>query len=183
MSRRNESPPAWDKDKQQVRAAPIDRQSPDLRDATSCTERPRLAPMKRLDSWRWRYFDTVGQMWVATRFAMTEADAKRQYPNGAEKVESTITTRGIPDDETNKTTVAPIDPVDEAWQSRVRPRRNWRAGWRQRTRCSTLRASVHRLARAPCSSAAIRLDTSRRPSRRPPGFGQRRTPLPLTRAA
>jgi hypothetical protein len=74
-----------------------DRRGPDRRK----TERRRLSPMKRLDLWRWRYFDSVAFKWVETDVAMTEADAKLQLPEGTEKVLSTREERWVPDGETD----------------------------------------------------------------------------------
>ena len=36
--------------------------------------------MKRLELWRWRYFDPVRKRHVTTGFVLSEADAALQYP-------------------------------------------------------------------------------------------------------
>ena len=57
--------------------------------------------MKRLDLWRWRYFDAAAFKWMETNVAMTEADAKLQLPEGAEKMRSTHEERWVPDHESD----------------------------------------------------------------------------------
>jgi len=42
--------------------------------------------MKRLELWRWRYYDPIRKRKVTTRFVLSEADAAQQFP-GATKVE------------------------------------------------------------------------------------------------
>ena len=78
------------------------------------TERPRLSPMKRVDLWRWRFFDPVCQEWATTRFVMSEADAKLEFPDGAEKVEGSLKSSWVPDDEASDTAVAaPVDRIGD----------------------------------------------------------------------
>jgi hypothetical protein len=69
-------------------------------------ERPRLTSMKRLDLWRWRYFDPVGFKWMVTNSVMSEADAKQQFPDGAEKVEGSLEARWLSENETDASAVS-----------------------------------------------------------------------------
>jgi len=53
--------------------------------------------MKRIELWRWRYFDPVRKRHVTTRFVLSEADAAQQYPDGATKVEGSLEVRNVPE--------------------------------------------------------------------------------------
>ena len=53
--------------------------------------------MKRLELWRWRYFDPVRKRHVTTRFVLSDADAAVQYPDGATKVEGSLEVRNVPE--------------------------------------------------------------------------------------
>ena len=53
--------------------------------------------MKRLELWRWRYWDPVRKKQCTTRFVLSEADAAVQFPDGATKVESSLEVRNVPD--------------------------------------------------------------------------------------
>jgi len=52
--------------------------------------------MKRLELWRWRYFDPVRKRHVTSRALLSDADAAVQYPDGATKVEGSLEVRQVP---------------------------------------------------------------------------------------
>ncbi len=53
--------------------------------------------MKRLELWRWRYFDPVRKKHCTTRYVLSEADAPLHYPSGATKVERSLEVRMVPE--------------------------------------------------------------------------------------
>jgi len=67
--------------------------------------------MKRLELWRWRYFDPVRKRHVKTRFVLSEADAAVQYPDGATKVEGSLEVRMVPETDAEREAAS-----TSAWQ-------------------------------------------------------------------
>jgi hypothetical protein len=52
--------------------------------------------MRRLELWRWRYFDPVRKRNVTTRYVMSEADAKVEHAD-AVKVDGSLEVRQAPE--------------------------------------------------------------------------------------
>ena len=69
--------------------------------------------MKRLELYRWRYFDPVRRKHITTRFVLSEADAAVQYPDGAEKVEGSLEVRVVPETDEERAAGS-----TSAWQRR-----------------------------------------------------------------
>jgi hypothetical protein len=53
--------------------------------------------MRRLELWRWRYYDPVRKKHCTTRYMLSEADAPLHYPDGCEKVEGSLEVRMVPE--------------------------------------------------------------------------------------
>jgi hypothetical protein len=53
--------------------------------------------MKKLELWRWRYFDPVRKKQCTTRHMLAEADAAAQFPDGATKVDGSLEVRLVPE--------------------------------------------------------------------------------------
>jgi len=69
--------------------------------------------MKRLELWRWRYFDPARRKHMTTRFVHSEADAALQYPAGATKVEGSPEVRMAPETDEERAAGS-----TSAWQRR-----------------------------------------------------------------
>ena len=69
--------------------------------------------MKRVELWRWRYYDPVRKRKIVTRFVLSEADAAVQYPQGAEKVENSLEVRMVPETDEERAAGS-----TSAWQRR-----------------------------------------------------------------
>lgn len=58
-----------------------------------------MTMMIRRDLCCWRYFDLMLQEWIVSA-VISEVDARLQFPEGAEKVEGSLETRWVAQDET-----------------------------------------------------------------------------------
>jgi hypothetical protein len=53
--------------------------------------------VKKLELWRWRYYDEACRKHCTSRAMLSEADAAVQYPDGAVKVEGSLEIRMAPE--------------------------------------------------------------------------------------
>ena len=108
--------------------------------------------MKRLELWRWRYFDPVRKRHVTTGFVLSEADAALQYPE----------VRNVP--ETDAERMQPLQALFSVATPIGRPaadRETWRADTatdcEERTPPARKPESAAQLGREECTEAARRV--------------------------